>query len=144
MHSERGQEIHTNYFNSFLKKTSPLKQRVILGLKMVCPHNLGHFGPKKGTSSELQIHSRIFFAILHNARGQQVHKNYISGFCEKILIWGKWTIVGLKIVCLDNSGSTVRIFFEILLNERGQEIHGAYINGFCEKILIWGKWSILA
>ena len=64
-----------------------------------------------------------FFKILHNEMGQEVHENYINGFSEKILIWGKWTILGPKIACPHNFGTTLRIFFYILHNERGQEIH---------------------
>ena len=36
---------------------------------------------------------RIFFDILHNERGQEVHGTYIDGCAENILIWGKLAIL---------------------------------------------------
>ena len=53
---------------------------------------------------------RIFFEILHHERGQEVHGNYFNVFSEKILIWGKWAILGPKMMHLHNSGSTLTIF----------------------------------
>ena len=83
---------------------------------------LDHFRLKNGTSSWLWIHSKIFKKILHSARDQEVHGNYINGISEKILIWGKWAILGPKMKGPHDCGSTqFRDFFEIVLNERGQE-----------------------
>ena len=75
--------------------------------------------------------------------GQDVDGNYVNDFPEKILIWGKWAILGLKMAHLHNFGSALRIFFENWHNERGQEVHGNHINGFLEKILILSKWCIV-
>ena len=55
---------------------------------------------------------RIFLKFSTNERGQQVHGNYMNGFSEKILIWGKWTNLGLKMVDPHNSRSTLRIFLK--------------------------------
>ena len=45
---------------------------------------VGHFGPKNCTSSQLWICCKDFFEILLNERGQEVvHGNYIYCFSEK-------------------------------------------------------------
>ena len=69
----------------FLKIFSFGDKQAILDLKMAHPHDFG-------------FRLRIFFEILQNERGQELHGNYMSGFSEKILIWGEWVIQGLKIV----------------------------------------------
>ena len=38
----------------------------------------------------------MFFKILNNERGQQVHESYINGFFEKILVRHKWSMMGLE------------------------------------------------
>ena len=48
-----------------------------------------------------------YFEILLNERGQELYVNDINGFSEKILILGKWVVLGLKIACRHNSGSTL-------------------------------------
>ena len=66
----------TRFTNEFFEKILCQRKWVILGIKMVHPHNFG---------STL----KSFFLILHNEKGQEIHGNYINGFSEKILIWGK-------------------------------------------------------
>ena len=39
------------------------------------------------------------------------NENHINGFHEKIVIWGKWAILGLKMACLHNSRSVLIICF---------------------------------
>ena len=53
---------------------------------------------------------RIFFKILRNEKGQSVDESGINNFPKKKIVWGKWTILGLKMVCAHNSGSAVKIF----------------------------------
>ena len=79
-----------------------------------------------------------FFEILCNEReGAREDGNFFNGCSEKIIMQGKWVILGLKMTCPNNFGSTLRIFFfEILHNEKAW-------NCFSEKILIQGKWAIL-
>ena len=60
----------TRFCNGFSEKIIFWGKRVILGLKMVRPHNF---------VSTL----RIFFEILHNEWDQELHGNYINGFPEK-------------------------------------------------------------
>ena len=60
----------TRFWNGFSEKIIFWGKRVILGLKMVRPHNF---------VSTL----RIFFEILHNEWDQELHGNYINGFPEK-------------------------------------------------------------
>ena len=70
---------------------------------------MGHFGPKDSVFLVTLTCSELFFLILHNERGQEVME-IINGFSEKILIWGKWAILGPKMMCPHNSGSSLRIF----------------------------------
>ena len=42
-------------------------------------------------------------------------------------------ILGLKMTCRHNFGSTLRIFLKLCTIKRSQEVHGNYINGFSEK-----------
>ena len=92
-----------------------------------------HFGPKNGTPSSFYICSKDFFQILHHKRDQEGHGNYINGFSKKILIWGKWDILDLKMGCLNDFGSTQRIFLKILHNIRGQEVHENYLIVFLKQ-----------
>ena len=75
-------------------------------------------GPK--TVHQLWICCKNFFKILHNKRGQKVDEKNIEDFSQKILVWGKWMILGSKMVHPHNSGSAPRIFLKILHNERDQ------------------------
>ena len=44
---------------------------------------MGHFDPKMTHPCNSASALRIFFQILHNKRGQEVHENQISGFSKK-------------------------------------------------------------
>ena len=54
----------------FLKIFYLGQKGVILSLKMAHPHNF-------------EIHSKVFFEILHSEKGQEVHGNHITGFLKK-------------------------------------------------------------
>ena len=44
--------------------------------KLYCfPEKMGHFGLENDASLGLWIHSKFFFEIFHNERGQEVHEN---------------------------------------------------------------------
>ena len=67
---------------------------------------MGHFGPKNSGSAE-----RIFFKFCpvkgaNNIKGMRIT---LIIFQQKF-VWGKWTILGPKIVHSHNSGSSVRTF----------------------------------
>ena len=64
----------------FLEKKFNLGQFGHFGPKMVHPHNFG-------SASD-------FFLILHSARGQEVHENFISCFLRKNLIWDNLIFLG--------------------------------------------------
>ena len=63
----------------------------------------------------------------------------LMGFLKNIYFRA---ILGLKMTCRHNFGSTLRIFLKLCTIKRSQEVHGNYINGFSEKIVTWSKWAI--
>ena len=85
----------TRFTNGFSEKI------IFWGLKMTHFHNFG---------SALSF----FIEILHNERGQEVHENYIKGFCENYVkgFCEKNVILAPKMMHPHNSGSTLRIFFK--------------------------------
>ena len=88
------------------------------------------------------IHSKEFFEILHNERGQEVHGNYINNFSEENLILDKWAILDLKMVRPDNSESILRMFLKFCL-VKGSKRHMDLHNCFCKKDLIEVKLVIV-
>ena len=88
--NERGQEAQENCINGFSEK------KICLGL-------MSHFGSKNSASSKLCT-SKSFLKI------QAVDQNYINAFSKKVLVQGKWSILGVKILQPHNSGSTLTIF----------------------------------
>ena len=50
---------------------------------------------------------------------EELFKNDINNF-QKKFVWGKWTILGMKMAHPHSSGSAVRFFLKILHNEKGQ------------------------
>ena len=63
-------------------------------------------------------------------------------FFKKVFVWGKWTILGPKMVHPHNSGSAVRIF-EIFHNEKSQQVDESNNNGLYQKSFVQDKWAIL-
>ena len=59
---------------------------------------MGYFGHKNSTCSKPWIHSKDFFEILHNEKGEEEYGTYFNGFPEekKNLNQGKWTILTWK------------------------------------------------
>ena len=51
----------------------------------------------------------------------EAYEIYISDFCD--LVEGEWVILGLIILCPQNSGSALKDLFIILHNGRGEEVH---------------------
>ena len=91
--------MQQNITNGFSEKKFLQGKWVILGPKMM--HWIQIWIPSK---------EFFFFLILHNKRGQEVHRNYINGFSGKKFLQGKRVILGPKIMCRHNSGLTARIF----------------------------------
>ena len=69
------------------------------------------------------MHSKRFFKILHNERGQEAYEIFISDFCKKNLVEGKLVIVDPKMMCSQKFVSALKDLFIILHNERGEEVH---------------------
>ena len=67
---------------------------------------MGHFGPKNGISSELGFTVRIF------QRAKRYMEIILMFFLKKILIKGKWAILGPKMSHAHNFGSALRIFLK--------------------------------
>ena len=82
---------------------------------------MGHFRPKIIVCPQSSGCTLRIFNILHNERGQEAYEAYISDFCKKDHVEGKWVIVGPKMLCPQNSGSALKDLFIILHNERGEE-----------------------
>ena len=59
---------------------------------------MGYFGHKNSTCSKPCIHTKDFFEILHNEKGEEEYGTYFNGFPEKKknLNQGKWTILTWK------------------------------------------------
>ena len=57
--------------------------------------------------------------------------------------WGKWTILGPKMVHPYNTRSAVRIFYKILPDEKGQQVGESNNNGLFQKNLFNTNWGIL-
>ena len=47
--------------------------------------------------------------------GKNDNENNIKDFSKKILVWGKWTILGPKMAHPHNYGSAPRIFFRFCI-----------------------------
>ena len=75
--------------------------------KMLYPHNSG-FAPS------------IFLKMYNNEKGQQVHKNYINGFSEKILVCPKWGVMGPKMKYSYNSGFALSFFLKFCSTKKMQ------------------------
>ena len=118
--NEKGQEERGSYIYGFSGKNSHLKQA-------------SHYGPKNGPLN-FGYTVRIFLKFYSMKGVKKYNGTYIVSL-KKILIWGKWAILGLKMAHPHNFGSTLRIFFffEVLHNEKGQEVYGTYIYGFSGK-----------
>ena len=116
----------TKFTDGFSEKIHFWGKHVVLGRKMVYPHNFGSA-------------QRFFF--FYNERCHEVRGNYINGFSEK-----KSHVRQMDHFCLKithpNSGSTLRIYFEILPNERWER-HTKIIL-FFQKKYNFGNWTILA
>ena len=88
---------------------------------------------------------RIFLKFCTmNVDKSQVYGNYLNSFSEKIFVWVKWAILGLKMVHPHNFGSA-QIFFlkfcKLKVTKRYMELISMV---FLKKILIWGKCVIFA
>lgn len=106
-------------FLNFAQWNGPKDQNYAYGFsaKSSSVWQMHHFGPQNDMPSELWIHSKDFFKKLANARGQEIHVNYMFFFWKK-LIRGNWAVLG-------------------------QQVHEKYINGFSEKILVYLKWGMV-
>ena len=69
----------------------------ISGREMTCPRNYG---------SAL----RIFFKLLLNERGQEVHESYSNGSFKKVLFGANSSFLGPKMARPNNYGSALSIF----------------------------------
>ena len=102
---------------------------------------MGYFGLENDASSEFWIHSNDFLRSFHIERGEEAHWIILMVFPKKI-IWGKWAILGPKIMCGHNSGSDGRIFRRFSTIKQPKR-YIKIINGFFEKIIIQNNWAIL-
>ena len=75
---------------------------------------MGYFGHKNSTCSKPWIHSKDFFEILHNEKGEEEYGTYFNGFPEKKKKSqsGQMDYFDLKMTCSHNSGSTLKIFLK--------------------------------
>ena len=64
-------------------------------------------------------------------------------FLKKILIWGKWAILGLEMACPYNSGSTLKIFLKFFAMKGVKKYMKLILMVFMKKSSFWGKWVIL-
>ena len=94
--SQRGQELHQNYFDSFSKKNLIQSNWSILGRKSMGCYNSGS-APTN------------FLKILNHESGKKVHEN-CNDFSEKIPLLGNCTILDPKMMLCHNSPSALRTF----------------------------------
>ena len=129
--NEKGQEERGSYIYGFSGKNSHLKQA-------------SHYGPKNGPLN-FGYTVRIFLKFYSMKGVKKYNGTYIVSL-KKILIWGKWAILGLKMAHPHNFGSTLRIFFflKFCIMRRVKKYMELIYMVFLVKILIWGKWIILA
>ena len=76
--------LHGSYVNGFSKNNS-------------CIEQMGHLGPIIAhPASQLWIHFKDCFTVLHNERGQDGCGNYVNGFSERNLIQSNLVISAQK------------------------------------------------
>lgn len=95
--SQRGQDVHQNFFNGFSKKNLIQSSWLILGRKSMGCYNSGS-APTN------------FLKILNHESGKKVHENCCNDFSEKISLLGNCTILGPKIMLCHNSPLALRTF----------------------------------
>ena len=59
-----------------------------------------------------------------------------------MLVWGKSTILHLKMAHPHNSGLALRVFFKNFVQWMGLIVHRSYINGLSKKNSFGGKCAI--
>ena len=88
-------------FYNLKRAKRDLKIVLMVFLKKILFRAIWSFWPKNGTFLQLWIWSQVFFLILNNEAGQQVHENFISCFLRKNLIWGNFIFLDQFLtVCL--------------------------------------------
>ena len=96
---------------------------------------------QNGTSSQLSIHCKSCFTILHNGRGQGRHRNYINDFSEKKSYSGRFGHFVRKMIRTHNSGFAVRSFFLILYKKGAKRYMKILLVVFRKKISFGSIWS---
>ena len=71
---------------------------------------------------------------------QQIDENDIV-FSQKILVWGKWTILDPKMVHPHNSGSALRIFLKFCTVKGGNRLMKVTLMVFTKKNLFGANGS---
>ena len=71
---------------------------------------------------------------------QQIDENNIV-FSQKILVWGKWTILDPKMVHPHNSGSALRIFLKFCTGKGGNRLMKVTLMVFTKKNLFGANGS---
>ena len=71
---------------------------------------------------------------------QQIDENNIV-FSQKILVWGKWTILDQKMVHPHNSGSALRIFLKFCTVKGGNRLMKVTLMVFTKKNLFGANGS---
>ena len=71
---------------------------------------------------------------------QQIDENNIV-FSQKILVWGKWTILDPKMVHPHNSGSALRIFLKFCTVKGGNRLMKVTLMVFPKKNLFGANGS---
>ena len=71
---------------------------------------------------------------------QQIDENNIV-FSQKILVWGKWTILDPKMVHPHNSGSALRIFLKFCTVKGGNRLMKVTLMVFTKKNLFGANGS---
>ena len=129
MNSERDQEAHENYINSFSEKVLTWGKWAIFSLEMACPHTSG---------PTLRI--SLKFCIMREPK--RYMELVLMVFLKKIFIWGKWTILAWKlhVITLD----PLKEFFLNIAEWKGRRRSWKLIlMVFPEKNISLGKSAIL-
>ena len=102
---------------------------------------MDHFGPKNGTSSQLWICYKNFFAILHKEKGQKVDESNNNALYQKNFVQDKWAILGPKIGHPRNPGSALRIFLKFCRIKGANSYMKILLDVFREKKPFGEIWS---
>lgn len=130
-YNERSQYRFQNYINGFSGKKITQGNQAIMGQKMIYHRNSG--------SAQMFL----FFLILHNGMGQEVHESYCNSFSEKLL-QGNCTILCPKVMFHHNSCSTLRIFLKCCTMKGVKRCMKNIVMVFPKKVSIRAMWSFSA